>query len=160
MIDATQTIVITFNYAATSIDFTQADSCREILGFDSAVVTGTVGENVFGDNIAAFNRITSYFIKSNILSGGIPQNTKSTGIITGVPITAKVGSQINYSPKNPLKSNADELIGAAKQFLSFRLLDQLERDVSTAGEEWSLAIVIRYYIFEQGHNIKHSGTHG
>ena len=97
-----------------------------------------------------------------MLSGGIPQNTKSSGIITGVPISAKVGSLINYTPSNPLRSNADELIGHSKQSLVFTLLDQLERNVSTAGEEWTLSVVIRYYVHEGG-RINRSGgtmTHG
>lgn len=160
---STQKLVITFEDAGTSIDFTKGDTCRDVMGFDSRIVTSTATDkNIASDTTAAFNRISSFFIKSNILGGGIPQNTRSSGIITGVPITSRVGSLINYTPGNPLRSNADELIGHSKQALNFTLLDQLERDVSTSGEEWTLSIVIRYYVQERG-GIHHSGgtmTHG
>lgn len=148
--DSTQRTVITFNYLNTTIDFNPADSCRDVLGFDAGTVSATViGESIYSDNQAAFNRVNSYYIKSNILSTGIPQNKFGTGIIAGVPIDVQPGSQITYSPRHPLRANADELIGKSKQYLEFTLLDQLERDVSTNGEEWSFTLVLRYWIAEK-----------
>lgn len=161
--DSTQTLVIVFYNANVSIDFTQPNTCREVLGFDSRVVDSQgVDTNEFADKEAEFNRVVNYYIKSNILRSGIPQNTRSNGLIAGIPINVKVGSLINYLPTNPLRCNADELIGNSKQVLQFTLLDQLERDVGTGGEEWSLAIVLRYYTFENGQRINHSGlgSHG
>ena len=160
---STQQVVIIFGKAGTSIDFTKPNSCREILGFDDKVVNSTgAGSNVFGDKEAEFNRVVHYFIKSNVLRSGIPQNSTASGIISSIPITSKVGSLINYTPTNPLRCNADELIGNSKQTIQFTLLDQLERQVSTGGEEWSLAIVIRYYTHESPQKISHAGlgAHG
>ena len=149
--DSTQRSVITFNYASTVIDFTPADTCRDVLGFNSGTVAAAINGSIYSDTQAAFNRVNSYFIRSNILSTGIPQNKFGTGIIAGVPIDVSPGSQITYSPRHPLRANADELIGKSKQYLEFTLLDQLERDVSTNGEEWSFTLVLRYWIAEKPH---------
>ena len=70
----------------------------------------------------------------------------SNGIIADVPITASVGSLINYQPFRPIKSDATELIGNPKQSFTFALVDQLERDVSTLGEEYSLSCVIEFWV--------------
>lgn len=161
--DSTQKIVIIFYFDNISIDFTRPNSCREVLGFDARVVTSP-GENLNepADTEAGFNRVVHYYIKSNVLRSGIPQNTRSNGLIAGIPISVKVGSLINYLPTNPLRCNADELIGVSKQVLQFTLLDQLERDVSTGGEEWNLSVVLRYWTYESGKKINHSGlgAHG
>lgn len=155
--ESSQRVVMSFSDPTTIIiDFTTGDTCRDVLGFDANLVSPQE-TSIFADNEARFNRISSYFIKSNLLSGGIPQNTRSNGIITGVPITAKIGSLINYAPTNPIRSNADELIGQSKQYITFTLLDQLERDIGTAGESWTLAIVIRYSSMVTG--TKQSGIH-
>ena len=146
--DSTQKVIFTFNYENIIIDFTQVDSCRDVLGFNSQIFGPfTPTPNIqSAPNEASFNRVVSYYIKSTLLSGGIPQNTTSNGIIAEVPITSPVGSLINYSPFNPIKADATELIGNTKQTFQFTLVDQLERDVSTAGEEWSLTIVLTYYM--------------
>jgi len=147
--DATQKTVITFNYVGVSVDFTPNDTCRDVLGFNSQVITSTaIGESVEGDVVAGFNRVESYFIKSNLVQSGVPNNKFGSGIIAGVPITAKVGSLIIYQPFNPVRSVADELIGQPKQNLVFTLVDQEERDISTAEENWSFTIVIRYWVDE------------
>ena len=157
--NSTQQTVLTFASATTTVDFSQPNTCRDVLGFDSRVVVPTTaGQSIFSDTEARFNRITNYLVKSNLLSGGIPQNTSASGILTSVPITSRVGSQIVFQPVHPVKANADELIGQMKQSIMFTLLDQLERDVSTLGEEWSLTIVIRYYIMETGRNQQSGGT--
>ena len=140
---ATQQVVMTFlDFANTRVLF-GPDTCYDVLGFNQGTLVPTT-ESVFGDSVAMFNRINSYFIKSNLLSGGISQNNISSGILAAVPILSKIGSLTNYYPQNPVRSNADELIGQSKQSLTFTLVDQLERDVGTSGEEWTFGIVIRY----------------
>ena len=147
--DATQRVVITFNYDGVSIDFTRPDTLSSVMGF-TTLVSGNADDSVFGDTIAGFNRITSYYIISSLSKTGIPQNQDGQGILTSVPITAKVGSLINYSPFNPLRVNAEELIGNQFQTISFRLVDQLLGDVSTGGEEWLLTVVVRFMIPSRG----------
>jgi len=147
--DATQKVIFTFNYENIILDFTPADSCKDVLGFNSQTF-GPFGPPVpsiqSAPNEAAFNRVVGYYIKSTLLGGGIPQNKISNGIIAEVPITAPVGSLINYAPRNPIKADATELIGNSKQTFQFTLVDQLDRNVSTAGENWQLVVVITYFM--------------
>jgi hypothetical protein len=145
--DSTQKITIAFNYADIIFDFTQPDTCRDVLGFDSQPFGPFAAPSVQpAPKVAAFNRVVSYFIRSTLLSSGIPQNLTSNGIIADVPITARVGSLINFEPYRPIKSDATELIGNPKQTFTFELLDQLERPVSTMGEEFSLSLVIQFSV--------------
>ena len=145
--DSTQKILINFNYDDIIFDFTQADSCRDVLGFDSETFGPFASPSVqAATNVASFNRVVSYFIRTTLLSAGIPQNKTSSGIISDIPIHAAVGSLINHEPYHPIKSNVNELIGNPKQTFTFTLLDQLQRDVSTMGEEFSLSVVINYYV--------------
>ena len=132
------------NYADTKVTF-KPNSCHEILGFDVNTEITSADDSHFGDDIAGFNRISSYFIQSDLVQGGIPSNAAQQGLITSVPINVKTGSLITYNAYNPLPCDASNLIGNGKQTITFALLDQNLRDVSTNGEQWSLAILIRYY---------------
>lgn len=156
---ATQKASIKFNYVGVAIDFTKPNSAIDVLGFyttregdnytSTKVISSTVkGESFLAPHEANFNRIVNYYIVSNMLSDGIPINNKSTGIISEVPINVVVGSLITYVPLNPMRVDCSDLIGQGKQLISFGLVDQLGREISTAGESWSLGIVIRYFIRE------------
>ena len=158
---ATQKVSVKFNYVGVTIDFTKPNSCIDVLGFytlydgvqdtftSTEIITSNVkGESIIAPNEARFNRIVNYYIVSNLLSDGIPINNKSSGVISEVPITSRVGSLITYVPLNPMRVDCSDLIGQSKQLVSFGLVDQLGREVSTAGEDFSLGIVIRYFIRE------------
>ena len=155
---ATQKVTIVFNFMDLKIDFTKPEACIDVLGFNPEIILGPVPPLIsVGDdnltpfykiapNVAKFNRVENYYIVSNLLSTGIPQNQISSGILARIPIDVRNGSLINYNPTNPTRCNATELIGTIRQVLKFRLLDQLLRDVSTFGEDFSFCINIRYYI--------------
>ena len=155
---ATQKVTIVFNFMDLKIDFTKPGVCIDVLGFNPEIILGPVNPLIsVGDddltpfykiapNVAKFNRVENYYIVSNLLSTGIPQNQISSGILARIPIDVRNGSLINYNPTNPTRCNATELIGTIRQVLKFRLLDQLLRDVSTFGEDFSFCINIRYYI--------------
>src|SRR5690606_30518446 len=70
---ATQRSIITFLTSGDSIDFTIVNGVREVLGFNSAVITApSANYSFFSDNVAAFNRINSFLLASNIVAQGIP----------------------------------------------------------------------------------------
>lgn len=147
--DATQQTVLTFLVAGDFVDFSVPNSCREILGFNSRLAPLTpqiAGYSEFSDNSAAFNRNNSYLIRTNLVSDGIPINTTNNGIISNVPIDVSPGSQIVYSPRNPLVVDASELIGAIRQRMNFALLNQSLEPTPTAGEIYSLTIEINYIV--------------
>jgi hypothetical protein len=156
---STQKVSIQINYIGVMIDFRQPNSCIDVLGFytthdqQNDIFTSTLvldsvvaGASFVAPNEARFNRVVNYYLLSNLLSDGIPINSRSVGILAEIPVDVSVGSLINFSPFNPLKIDANDLIGNSKQLISFTLLDHLLRDVSTAGEEWSLTLVFRYYV--------------
>lgn len=161
---STQKIVITFKENC-SIEF-KPNSIATVLGFDTEIpnpeydpenpddapkmiprppVSGEAEDNLYGDKVAAFNRISSYFIQTNMVSEGIPTNASSPGLIASIPINVPVGSLINYNAVNPLPCSLEKLINNSIQNISFTLLDQDLRPVSTASEDWSFSILIRYY---------------
>lgn len=143
---ATQSTVITFNYITTQIDFTQADTIRTILGFDSSLVptlpSTIIGESYISDTQAKFNRINFFYIKSSLVTEGLPINGVAGNIISQIPITSAPGSQINYSPQNVISIEARNLIGKTIQQIRFQLLDDQLRPVNTLGEYWSVTLHI------------------
>lgn len=145
---ATGRIFTTFNYAATTIDFTQPDTFREILGYASALITPAGGytapKNVDATLVANFNTLNSYLIHSDIVANGIRFNNTYVQAITEVLIDVSPYEQINSTPFNPARSQANELRGIHRNNITFWLTDQDNRRINTNGEYWSLRMVIRY----------------
>lgn len=145
---ATQKSVLTF-LANTQVDFTQADSVNQILGYNARLVPTTLLHEGYSDeaeNNAQYNRLESYLIKTDLISTGIPTNNYTDGTLGTVPISTanSPGTLITYEPSNVLTCDASELIGASKSYITFRLTDQLGRAVDTVGEDYGFVIVLRY----------------
>ncbi len=145
---ATQRVVIRFNYSNTTVDFTPPDTPRDILGFDSQVLGPYVSAplDIPADNVAAFNQINSFLIKSDLVNRGIRFNNAYSQIITQVLIDVLPGSQIVSSPRHPAVTNAQELAGTNRNQLRFYLTDQRSQPVDTNGEYWTSRITIKYYL--------------
>lgn len=167
--DATQKIVVTFNGGGnkTFLDFTPADTFRDILGFDAREVPAlanqsTNGYTELGDNIATFNTIDSFLINTDLISSGIPTNNNLSGTIAKVVIDEKPGSLITFDPFNPSVVSARELIGRTKNAFTFRLTDQNYNLVDTNQETWSIVIKIEYEIptHVSASSGKHAGSYG
>jgi hypothetical protein len=148
--NATQKVVLTFNYAGTQIDFTVPNSVNTILGFAALLypqfVPSVAGETAVAPNVANFNTLSGYLIAADLVDQGIPINATGQSIIASVPITAKPGSTINYQPFFPIPVNARGLIGNPRSTIIVRLLDQNGDDIDTLGESWSVQIQIKYDI--------------
>ena len=145
--EATQRVVLILNYADSAVDFTIANSPREILGFDSADYTvpgAIVPYNQLAPNNAAFNQVNSFEIHGDVVDAGISKNGTFTDIVAKVPITVSPGSQILYAPFYPIPSQCQNLIGATRQFLRFWLTDELGRAVNTNGEDWQFSLTIKW----------------
>lgn len=144
--ESTQRTVITFENAGDQIDFTIANSIREVLGFNSRVITAPINSfNEFSDSPASFNRVNSYLIRSNIVGQGVPINNIGANIISQVPISVAPGSQINFSPRHPIPVSCHELVGYGKNIFTFTLSDQNLRPTPTSGEYWDFVMVLKYY---------------
>lgn len=144
--DATSKVEIRVNYANIDIDFTQTDTFRDILGFNSQNLTNgaTTPFIHLADNTAAFNTINSFLIHSDLVSRGIRLNNNYNQTLGQVLIDVNPGSQIVSKPFNPPQVSADELAGTIKSTIRFWLTDQSNNTVNTAGEYWTARIVISF----------------
>ena len=144
--DATGKSIVNLSTAGDSIDFTFLNSVREVLGFNSAVITApSAGYSFFSDNVAQFNRINSWVIASNLVPEGISVDNRTRGIIGQINIVAKVGKQDSYSPQNLTSFDASSLVGASRTNLRFELLDQNLRAVSMP-DTFQFTVKISWYM--------------
>jgi len=155
--EPTQKVELRFDYATVSIDFTQANTPRNILGFNSAVLGPYAGApiNVLADNIAQFNQVNYFLLHSDLTNKGIRFNNNYNQTVSQVLIDVSPGSQIVSRPFNPAKISAPELAGAKRTNLRIWLTDDQDRRVNTNGEYFTARIVIHYLkpyvIGGQGH---------
>jgi len=146
--NATQKVVIKFNYSVCEIDFSQSDTPRELLGFASSNYGPYAGapENVLAPNVAAFNSVDSFLIHCDLVDRGILLNNQYTQVVSQVLIDVAPGSQIVNTPFNPTKIEAHNLIGASRRTIRVWLTDQAGNAVNTNGELYSLKIKISYSV--------------
>lgn len=146
--DATQKVELRVNYDNVSIDFTQPDTPRVILGFESLVygTYPTAPIEVLAPNIAEFNQVNYFLVHSDLVNKGIRFNNRYNQTISQVLIDVAPGSQIIHKPFNPAKSNAQELAGSKRTNLRFYITDDRQRQVNTNGEFWTARIVIDYLL--------------
>ena len=144
--DATQKVEIRFNYTTVSIDFTPADTPRDILGFNAQSYGPfvTAPYNLLAPSVAALNSVNYLLIHSDITNKGIRFNNEYNQTLAQVLIDVSPGSQIISKPFNPAKINVAELTGTSRTSLRFWLTDDKNRRVNTNGEYWSARIVIHY----------------
>jgi len=145
--EATQHVNVDYAVALMQLDFTQPDTPRTILGFDSRLVplALTAGEqHELGDNVAAFNSLDHFLIHGDLVRRGIRTDGTFNRTIAKVSIDKHPGSQIIYSPYNPLRMEARNLIGASMDRMTFWLTDQNNVPADTHGEDWTVTVVIAY----------------
>jgi hypothetical protein len=144
---STQKIVLTFPYIGSYADFTLANNCRGILGFDSRRVplapTTIANESIDADNIAKFNNIENFLIKTDLVIGSIPTNRISDQTLALIPLSSRPGSQINFNPLNPSRVSAENLKGSGKNSATFRLTNEVGAP-AVNGFDYSLTILFRY----------------
>jgi hypothetical protein len=145
---ATQKVEMRINYDDVTVDFSQPDTPRLILGFDSTIY-GTYPSapiEILAPNIAQFNQINYFLVHSDLVNKGIRFNNRYNQTISQVLIDVAPGSQIIHKPFNPAKSNAMELAGAKRNVIRFYITDDKQRQVNTNGEYWTCRIVIDYLL--------------
>ena len=144
----TQKVVIRFNYNNVSVDFTQNNTFRNILGFNSQILGpyAVVPINQIANNTANFNTVNSFLLHSSLVSQGIRINDTFSSVISNILIDVAPGSQIISKPFNPAKIASPELNDTRKTTLQFWLTDDENRVVNTNGEYFTARIVIRYLL--------------
>jgi len=143
-------IKLKINYPNVTIDFTQPDTFRDILGFNSQIIGDFIGQIVpvfvTADFPARFNQIDYYLINSTLTNEGLRINNRYTNTLARVLIDVEPGAQIVYSPNHPSTIRADHLIGTHLNTFDMILTDDRNERVSTQGEYWSALIKISWFI--------------
>ncbi len=147
--DPTQKVVIRINVAGIQIDFTPADTPRNLLGFNSQLLPPggvSVGvESFVADEEAAFNNIDFFLIHSDLCSEGIRLNGEFNQAIAKVDILdTGVGELITNQYFVPVVCECSYLIGAMRKSWRIWLTDQNNERVNTQGEFFNAQIVIQY----------------
>jgi len=129
----------------SSVDFTQPNTCRTVLGFASTVIN-TVGLNI-APNTARFNPTDFLLIKSNIAnSEGILINDSYGSYIAQVPLNSEPHSQIVSELSQPLDIDANLFKGnIGIQKIWVELCDQDGNRVNTNGEYYSILLKLKYF---------------
>jgi hypothetical protein len=140
-----QKIILTANNSTVRVDFTEANTFRTMIGFNSSTLTATSSTHHFqADNVAKFDVLNYYLIHTDLISHGIRINREFNQTIAQVLIDSSVGSQIRYVPANPIRIEANDLAGSSRTNLRFWLTSDTNEAVNTQGEDWSFHLVIRY----------------
>lgn len=148
--NATQKTVIDINVVApntVAIDFTIANSVREVLGFDSQLIPAQSGPvSIQSDNPARFNNIEYFLIHSSLVGRGLRIGDNYNNTIAQVLIDNSPGNQIISRPFNPPPIPAQEIAGNKVSSARFWLTDQANNRLDTNGEIFSCRLVIHYYM--------------
>jgi len=146
--ESTGKIQMEIPYTNVSVDFTVANNCRVILGFDSAVYGpyASAPITVISPNIAYLNPLEYFLIHSDLTAKGIRVNNKYGQVISQVLIDKPPGSQIISEPRHPPAVACGSLIGERRTHASFWLTDELGEPVNTGGLDWSVRLTLRYEV--------------
>ena len=143
---ATSKCVFTFKDSTVQLDFTKSQTFRDILGFNSRIVSGSSQLIIKGDNVAGFNLINYFLIHCDLVNYGLGYNDRFSQIVSEVYIDAPVGSQILSRPYNVPKIPANELIGVSRNSIQIWLTDENNNRVNTNGEDFSFRMTINYVL--------------
>lgn len=145
---STNKVELNINYVGVSVDFTIAQSFRDIVGFNSAVVgPPAAAPTVYlADNTAAFNTVNSFLIHSDIVSRGMRFNGNYSQILDQVLIDKPPGSLLVQEKFRPPVIVEPTLRGQPRNIIRFWLTDESNQAVNTNGEYYTCQIVIKYDI--------------
>lgn len=130
------TVNVTFDTAQNTIN--------SVIGFNDQVINGLANEIVQGENVANFNIIEYFLIKSDLVDRGLRLNNTYSQIIEKVSINVQPGSLIVQKDNNPIALNCQNLIGQSVNRIRFWLTDQSGILVDTVNEDWTLRLLISY----------------
>ena len=146
--ESTQKVVITLQ-KYTQVDFTPYNSVRSVLGWTSQVfpITMPVIEvNGTGQDIAKFNNIQNFTIRTDMIIDGLSINNVKSNLIAVIPIPANgANNQINYQPFRPSIIEIDSARG--KKFNNFyvSVCDQ-NGNLTRQREFWTCLLVLSYKV--------------
>ena len=146
--ESTQKVVITLQKYA-QVDLTPYTSVKNVIGWTSQVFPITmpaVEISGTGDNIAKFNNIQNFTIRTDMVIDGLSINNVKSNLVAVIPIPAgAANNQINYQPYRPSIIEIDSARG--KKFNNFyvSICDQ-NGVVAKQSEPWTILIVLSYKV--------------
>jgi hypothetical protein len=148
--DATQKVLIKYNYDGVRVDLTAGDTIRDLIGFDAGLYpnAGNSLANTFdtAQNVAAFNTLKYVLFSCDLCDNGFASNNRYDFYVCRSLIDKAVGQQIVYAPPLKQKLNASNLIGKKLSRTRVKLLDDRGQDVNTNNETYSIHVIIEYNV--------------
>lgn len=149
--DATQKVLIKYNFDGIRVDLTGAQTFRDLIGFESGEypTAGPSSENTFdtAQNVANFNTLKYVLFSCDLCDNGFANNNRYDFFVARSLIDKNVGQQVTYVPPLKQKLAANNLIGKKLSRTRIKLLDDKGEDVNTNNETYSVHVVIEYSLF-------------
>lgn len=146
--ESTQKVVITLQKYA-QVDLTPYNSIRSVIGWTSQVfpVTMPVIEvSGTGQNIAKFNNIQNFTIRSDIVIDGLSINNVKSNLMAVISIPqGSANSQITYQPFRPSIIEIDSARGKKINNFYVSICDQ-NGNLTRQSEPWTALLVLSYKV--------------
>ena len=136
---ATNKIVLAIG-SGVIVNFPDPRGLHPILGFTAGFYVSPGATSSLQPQI---NPVDSYLIHSSLCAQGIRINNAYSSSIAQVLVNVVPGEQIQYSPRFPFRLPCPTLAGITSN-IDMWLTDSQNRIVDTAGEPWTVRIVIEY----------------
>jgi hypothetical protein len=143
---ATQRVLIRFAYPSSSIDFSQPNTIRELIGFNANVYGNypDAPKTIMAENVAFFNSTEYLLLNTDLTNTGIRFNATLQQTVAQVLIDVSPGSQILYRPFNPTKIPVPELIGSVRTRIRVWLTNNSNQRVDTNSEYYSMRVKLEW----------------
>ena len=146
--ESTQKVVITVA-KYTQVDLSLYNSIRGVIGWNSQIwplLMPVVETNKSGENVAAFNNIQAFTIRSDLTPDGIPINNSKSNLMALVTIPPNgANNQIVYSPNHPTIIESQSYRGKTINNFYVQICDQNGKVVPQS-EPFVVLIVMHYKV--------------
>lgn len=150
---STGRVTITLNRRFTSLTITGPDM-RRLLGFPAGELahdnTNRASVWFTGTELASLRPSRYYYVSCSLADSGmqVPTPFPNGGqrIIARIPILVASGQQIHYEPVNPPEFSCASIVDHVLRQADVSLLDDQLNPVDTGGYEWSIKLVVSYYL--------------
>ena len=136
---STNKVVLSIS-AGSNVIFPVDRGIHAILGFPAGIVPSPGAVSTYTPKL---NPVDSYLVHSSLCAQGIRINNAYSSCIAQVLVDVIPGEQIQYSPRFPFRLDVQTLVGITDK-IDMWLTDTQNRLVDTAGEPWTVRIVIEY----------------
>lgn len=144
---ASQRVNIRFPFPTSAVDFSQAETIREIIGFPPTLIGNfsDAPRTETGSETPAFNAVNYFLLHTDLTNLGLRFNNQYSQVVSQILIDRPPGSQILSRPFNPPRISVPELIGATRSSLRVWLTNDQNERVNTNGEYYSARLKLEYY---------------